>query len=213
MKKWIRLGVNLDMITPIDLQAFLEKPVRRSPLSYVAIPAAVASSGLVSEAAPGTSFHAAMLREKPADALPSVAVELAPLLAPDTAFPEFFMDNHAKAMLVQQGISKHAFEHFKKAAHLDYDQLAQLIGVSRKTLINKKGAEVFDRLVSEQLLSLAELYSHGAAALGSLAAFVHWLQVPCRAFGGQLPFGLLATQFGRREVDQVLGRIEWGVYA
>jgi uncharacterized protein (DUF2384 family) len=39
------------------------------------------------------------------------------------------------------------------------------------------------------------------------------LQKPVRALGGKKPFDLLHTSFGREEVRNLLGRIDYGVYS
>jgi putative toxin-antitoxin system antitoxin component (TIGR02293 family) len=140
-------------------------------------------------------------------------VKILPMLKPQMIHPEFFMNNHSKAMMAQNGISKVSFEHFKSRAGLDYNQLAILLSVARNTLINKKGDETFDVNISEKLISLAEVYTHGFDVFGSEEKFKKWLNVPNRALGMVTPFSLLQTQFGRQEVQNVLGRIEWGVYS
>ena len=136
-----------------------------------------------------------------------------PMLAPQSTMPEYFMSNKAKAVLASEGIQKISFEHFKKAAGFDYDEMAWLIGVARNTLINKKGAERFDISISEKIISLAELFTHGIDVFGSMDSFKNWLVQPNRALGMVTPFSLLCSQYGRNEVDTILGRIEWGVYS
>jgi putative toxin-antitoxin system antitoxin component (TIGR02293 family) len=40
-----------------------------------------------------------------------------------------------------------------------------------------------------------------------------WLRTPNRALGGERPLDLLDTDVGAREVEDVLGRIAYGVYS
>ena len=40
-----------------------------------------------------------------------------------------------------------------------------------------------------------------------------WLHTPNQALGGQRPLDLLDTDLGSRQVEEVLGRIEHGVYS
>ncbi len=140
-------------------------------------------------------------------------VNAEPMLFPQTVNPEYFMDNFQKSKLAVEGISKQAFEHFKQKALLDYNQLSDLLSVARNTLINKKGTETFDIYISEKLISLAEVYTHGFDVFGDEKAFISWLNTPNTALGMVTPFSMLQTQYGRQEVHHVLGRIEWGVYS
>lgn len=149
----------------------------------------------------------------PAQAAMSAALVIPPMLAPQSTQAEFLLSNFQKAMLVAQGISKVAFEHFKKTASLDYSQMAWLLDCARNTLINKKGTDVFDATLSEKLVGLAEVYTRAIDVFGSLEATQQWLHHTNRALGGVTPFSLLQSSYGRAEVLACLGRIEWGVFA
>lgn len=52
-----------------------------------------------------------------------------------------------------------------------------------------------------------------AEILGSQEEASHWLDNPNGALGGRTPLELLGTDLGRRQVEDVLGRIEHGVYS
>lgn len=52
---------------------------------------------------------------------------------------------------------------------------------------------------------------HAAALLGSMATTLEWLRSPQRALGFRIPLELLATDPGAEAVEDLLGRIEYGV--
>jgi putative toxin-antitoxin system antitoxin component (TIGR02293 family) len=52
-----------------------------------------------------------------------------------------------------------------------------------------------------------------AEVLGSREEALRWLHTPNRAFGGRTPWDLLDTDLGSRQVEDVLGRMEHGVYS
>jgi putative toxin-antitoxin system antitoxin component (TIGR02293 family) len=200
----------------VDIYAFLEMPVSRSPRSFgnqapvQALPGMVQDAGNFANAPEiGTITH----DESALYGQQAAAVNIPPMLQPQAGQPEFFLNNFAKAQLAQSGISKLSFEHFKLRTGLDYNQLAWLLSVARNTLINKKGEDVFDVTISEKLIALAEVYTHGFDVFGSEDVFIQWLNHPNRALGMVTPFSLLQTQYGRQEVQDILGRIEWGVYS
>jgi putative toxin-antitoxin system antitoxin component (TIGR02293 family) len=214
VKKGTNFGAKTNFMQsglPFNVNDWLEKPVKRHP------------SSAQSKKFMQREDDASVLREPAIDYGASsinlsvlqteLSVNAMPMLAPQTTVPEFFMDNFEKVDLVKKGISKRSFEHFKAIAGLDYFQFAELLSVARNTLINKKGDETFSVDISEKLVALAEVYTHGISVFETTDVFKRWLQKPNRALGGVSPFSLLNTQYGRHEVHNVLGRIEWGVYS
>jgi putative toxin-antitoxin system antitoxin component (TIGR02293 family) len=118
-----------------------------------------------------------------------------------------------KMDIVKSGISKSYLERLKKAAGLDYNDLAAVLSVTRATLINKNAAYKFNDAVSERILSLADLYSYGYEVFGDKEHFNQWMFAQNRALGGKAPFDLMDNIFGREEVHNLIGRIEHGIFA
>ena len=96
---------------------------------------------------------------------------------------------------------------------MDYDKLAKALSVTRATLINKKKQEKFNAGLSERIFSLVDIYSYGYEVFGDEERFNKWMFRPNLALGGKTPFELIGSQFGRDEVKNVIGRIEYGVYS
>nr|WP_295930013.1 antitoxin Xre/MbcA/ParS toxin-binding domain-containing protein [uncultured Dyadobacter sp.] len=127
--------------------------------------------------------------------------------------PESQMTSFQKIEMIRNGISKNEFERFKDKTKLDYDQLALALSVARATLINKKGDEKFNQVLSEKIISLADMYSYGYEVFEDIDRFNQWIFRPNQALGGQRPFDFLDTQFGREEIRNLIGRIDYGVYS
>ncbi|MCU7548551.1 DUF2384 domain-containing protein [Chitinophagaceae bacterium LB-8] len=127
--------------------------------------------------------------------------------------PESKMTTFEKIDLVDHGIPKKDLERLKEVADLDYDQLAKVLSVTRATLINKKGEDRFNTTLSEKILSLADIYSYGYEVFEDDQRFNEWIFHPNKALGGQAPYDLLDTQFGREEIKNLIGRIDYGVYS
>lgn len=127
--------------------------------------------------------------------------------------PEAKLTPLEKVELVEKGISKKALQNLKEKAHLDYDKLAKVLNVARGTLISKKGNERFSKDVSDKILGLADIYSYGYQVFEDQDSFNEWIFQPNKAIGGQAPFDLLHTSFGKEEVKNVIGRIDYGVYS
>jgi putative toxin-antitoxin system antitoxin component (TIGR02293 family) len=118
-----------------------------------------------------------------------------------------------KIDMINDGISKKDFEYFKQKSGLDYDQLAEVFSVARATLINKKGTEKFNHSLSEKMVGLADIYSYGYEVFEDEARFNAWIFRPNQALGGKAPYYFLNTQYGREEIRNLVGRIDYGVYA
>jgi putative toxin-antitoxin system antitoxin component (TIGR02293 family) len=127
--------------------------------------------------------------------------------------PENRLTGMEKMELVEDGLTKQSLEALKLQMGFDYDQLAQVLNVARATLINKKSSEKFNTDLSDKIMNLADIITYGFEVFEDHTRFKAWLQSPLRALGGKRPFDLLHTSFGRDEVRDLLGRIDYGVYS
>ena len=145
--------------------------------------------------------------------VPYGAVSTGVIFPMHTSKPQSQMTSFEKIGLIREGISKRDFEGFKQKAGLDYDQLAAILSVARATLINKKGTEKFNQTLSEKIVSLADIYSYGYEVFEYTERFNQWVFRPNQALGGIPPYDLLDSQYGREEVKDLIGRIDYGVYS
>jgi putative toxin-antitoxin system antitoxin component (TIGR02293 family) len=135
------------------------------------------------------------------------------ILVDATDKPENLMTPIEKMDIARIGVSKKDLERLKKIADLDYNDLAKALSVTRATLINKKREEKFNSLLSERILGLADIYSYGYEVFEDIERFNQWIFRPNKALDGEIPYNLLDNQFGREEVRNIIGRIEFGVYS
>ena len=135
------------------------------------------------------------------------------IIAEKTDKAEWQMTAVEKMNMVREGLSKRDLESLKSKTNLDYDKLSTLLATTRATLINKKGTEHFSAALSERILSIADIYSYGYEVFEDETKFNEWVFRPNRALGGKQPFELLDNQFGREEIKNLIGRIDYGVYS
>lgn len=127
--------------------------------------------------------------------------------------PESQLSTFEKMHIVRDGVSKKDLELLKSKADLDYTMLAKALSVTRATLINKKRGEKFNSGLSEKILGMADLYSYGFEVFENENLFNQWMARPNKALGGQVPYDLIDNQFGREEVKNLIGRIDYGIYS
>ena len=127
--------------------------------------------------------------------------------------PENHMTVFEKIQRMEDGITKSELENLKQKISLDYNQLAKILDAARTTLINKKGEEKFDRAVSERIIGLADIYAYGYEVFEDENAFSQWMFRSNKALNGLSPYDLLNSQYGREEIKNLIGRIDYGVYS
>ena len=135
------------------------------------------------------------------------------ILSNATQKPERELSGFEKMHIVRDGVTKKDLEFLKNKADLDYTMLAKALSVTRATLINKKRGERFGAGLSEKIVGMADLYSYGFEVFEDKERFNQWMSKPNKALGGQVPYDLIDNQFGREEVKNVIGRIEYGIYS
>jgi putative toxin-antitoxin system antitoxin component (TIGR02293 family) len=57
------------------------------------------------------------------------------------------------------------------------------------------------------------VYANAVEMLGDEEKAVEWLRTPNRALGGDRPLDQIDTDLGARAVEDILGRIAYGVYS
>jgi putative toxin-antitoxin system antitoxin component (TIGR02293 family) len=135
------------------------------------------------------------------------------ILSNATKKPERQLSAFEKMHIVRDGVSKKDLELLKNKADLDYTMLAKALSVTRATLINKKKGERFGAGLSEKIVGMADLYSYGFEVFEDKERFNQWMSKPNKALGGQIPYDLIDNQFGREEVRNLIGRIDYGIYS
>jgi putative toxin-antitoxin system antitoxin component (TIGR02293 family) len=81
-------------------------------------------------------------------------------------------------------------------------------------LARRKKAGRFEQLESERLLRLGLVFEKSLDLFeGDRAAAGRWLNAPIKGLGGQTPLALTQTELGAREVEDLIGRLEHGVFS
>lgn len=115
--------------------------------------------------------------------------------------------------LIQSGVPARAAFLLKEQLGLRQEELARLLGLSVRSLTRLAEARTLDPVVGDRLYRLARLYALATEVLEDDGAALRWLRSPQRALSGAVPLERAATDAGAREVEQLLGRLEHGVYS
>lgn len=116
--------------------------------------------------------------------------------------------------LIEGGMPMRAVEALKASIAVPDRQLAQLLGISEKTLSRARSSEgKLEPVASDRLVRVARVLAMATDVLEHEAAAVHWLKRPQIGLGGRIPLAMLTTDPGRDQVEKLLLRIEHGVYS
>ncbi len=115
--------------------------------------------------------------------------------------------------LSDKGITKDALLHLAKYLSFSMNQMAQLLPVTERTIQRYTSKKHFNRVVSEQILQIAEVAAKGSEVFESREKFLNWMNHPNMALDKKTPMSLLNSKFGVDMVLDELGRIEHGVFS
>ena len=115
--------------------------------------------------------------------------------------------------LGDRGLPKSALINLAAFLDLSLGQMADLLSLSERTLQRYDATERFNRLVSEQILHIAEVAAKGMDVFEDKTLFLQWLHHPSIALGNTSPVALLKSRFGADMVLRELGRMEHGVFS
>ena len=111
------------------------------------------------------------------------------------------------------GVTKNALAHLANFMSFSVRQMADFLPVTERT-IQRYGPDAhFNRVVSEQILQIAEVVAKGTEAFEDTAKFLSWMNHPNKALASKTPSSLLSSRFGIEMVLDELGRMEHGVFS
>jgi putative toxin-antitoxin system antitoxin component (TIGR02293 family) len=118
------------------------------------------------------------------------------------------------AELVRKGLPASAVTALAERLDVGSIALSQKLGIPQRTLARRLNQQ--SRLTaaeSDRTVRLARVYATAIEMIGDEQKAVQWLLAPNRALGGERPLDRLDTDLGTRDVEDLLGRIAYGVYS
>ena len=114
---------------------------------------------------------------------------------------------------IQKGLRFSELETLQNSIDMPFEQLAAKLSISRSTLQRRKAAGRLSPDESDKVMRLSRLLEHATNVFGDIEKARTWLKFPQRGLGGAVPLDYAETEVGAREVDNLLGRIDYGVYS
>lgn len=115
---------------------------------------------------------------------------------------------------VEAGFSYAAFESLRRNLGLPIEELAHIAQIPLRTLARRRTEGRFSKDESDRLLRTSRIFARALGLFeGDLARARGWLEAPARALGGRAPRELATTEVGAHQVEDLIGRLEHGVFS
>jgi putative toxin-antitoxin system antitoxin component (TIGR02293 family) len=114
---------------------------------------------------------------------------------------------------VEAGVPVATMASFVAASGLQFSDLYDVVIPARTFKHRKARKEPLSRDESDKLARLIRIYDHAVRVLGGKEKALHWLNKALLRFEGRSPLQMLRTEFGARMVEEMLGQIDYGMFA
>jgi putative toxin-antitoxin system antitoxin component (TIGR02293 family) len=115
---------------------------------------------------------------------------------------------------LERGFAADELNDLQKNLEVPIDELAPRLGISKATWhrrTSQGGRLNIDE--SDRLYRFQRLYGRAVTVLETRQDALRWLKTPQTGLGGHIPLEYARTEVGAREVEHLLGRIEYGIYS
>ncbi len=115
---------------------------------------------------------------------------------------------------VERGLPYRALESLAAKSGVGVSVLASVVGIPGRTLARRKAAGKLAPDESERLLRLSTIFEKAVGLFeGAVPAAVTWLATGQKSLGNKTPLAYARTEIGAREVENLIGRLENGVFS
>ena len=115
--------------------------------------------------------------------------------------------------LIEKGFSYDAVVRLHKASGLPVGSIAQLVRIPQRTMMRRKANGRLRPEESERLLRVSRVFEKALELFeGDADRARQWLTTPKKELDNVPPLQLARTEIGAREVEDLIGRLEHGVF-
>jgi putative toxin-antitoxin system antitoxin component (TIGR02293 family) len=120
----------------------------------------------------------------------------------------------AKVDMIRKGLPTASVKRVAGYYEIPESKMAALVGASERSISRGlKEHKPLNPAWSDRLYRLARIGARALEVFESPVTARNWLKRPNRALGGAAPIEVLDTDAGTEQVDELLTRIEYGVYS
>ena len=120
---------------------------------------------------------------------------------------------HELIRRIQKGLPFSDLKVLQDSIDMPFEQLAAKLAISRSTLQRRKAAGRLSPTESDKVIRFSRLLRQATDLFGDAEKARAWLKHPQYGLGGAVPLDYAETEIGAREVENLLGRMKYGVYS
>jgi putative toxin-antitoxin system antitoxin component (TIGR02293 family) len=114
---------------------------------------------------------------------------------------------------LHRGLPFGSLEFLSSESGIPISEIAPLVGIPPRTLARRKVSGRLAPAESERLLRISRIFELAVGLFNGIAADgVVWLRTPRRTLAGSSPLAYSTTEVGAREVENLIGQLEHGVF-
>lgn len=114
---------------------------------------------------------------------------------------------------VERGLSFTVVEALQQQMKLPAKEMSRLLDIKLRTFLRRKEEGRLQPSESDRVLRTSRLFARATDLFdGNADAARDWLMSPQRALGGAVPVEIAKTEVGAREIENIIGRLEHGVF-
>lgn len=118
------------------------------------------------------------------------------------------------AQVVRKGLPATAVIALAEKLRIGNTLLSRKLGIPQRTLTRRLSqSSLLTPAESDRTVRMARVYAHAVEMIGDPEKAIEWLSTRNRALGGERPLDQLDTDMGACIVEDILGRIAYGVYS
>lgn len=117
------------------------------------------------------------------------------------------------ASRVAEGLPTQSLEDVRVVLELSKREFADVIQISERTLSRRQKESVLPADESDRVFRFARLVAFATVVLGDESEAREWMKEPNYALGNSTPLQFAKTEPGAELVEQILGRIDYGIPA
>jgi putative toxin-antitoxin system antitoxin component (TIGR02293 family) len=125
----------------------------------------------------------------------------------------FLTTLHLNLQAVESGVPVATMSDFVSASGVPLKDLYDIVIPARTLKHRRARRESLSPDESDKLARLVRIFDHAVRVFGDTDRARTWLQQPKRRFDNRTPLAMLRTDVGARLVEEVLGQIEYGMFA
>ena len=117
------------------------------------------------------------------------------------------------ARRLQGGLPYDALKRLQRRSGLSLEAIGTVMQIPRRTLARRRNQGKLTPRESERLYRLAVVFEKCVELFeGDIDAARSWLDAPNKALAGHSPLAMAEMEIGAREVEDLIGRLEHGVF-